>query len=83
MGYTNQNLKMRLLQHHNSISSSFKQNSKPEDFTSALSEHIYNYPNHFILFENVSLISRDQGLEQIFRETIEIKKKIFKSNNLD
>ena len=65
---------MRLLQHHNSIASSLKQNAKPEDFTSALLEHIYNYPNHFILFENVSLISRDQGLKQIFRETIEVKK---------
>ena len=49
MGRTNQNLKMRLLRHHNSISSSLKQNTKPEDFTSALSEHIYNYPSHFIL----------------------------------
>ena len=35
---------------------------------------LINYPNHFILFENVSLISRDQGLKQIFREIIEIKK---------
>ena len=61
VGRTNQNLKMRLLQHHISISSSLKHKSKPEDFTSALSEHIYNYPNHFILFKNVSLISRDQG----------------------
>ena len=59
MGRTNQNLKMRLIQHHNSISSSFKQNSQTEDFTSALSAHIYNYPNHFIFFENVSLIIRD------------------------
>ena len=73
-GRTNQNLKMRLLQHHNSISLSLKQNTKPEDFMSALSEHIYNFSNHFILFENVSLISRDQGLKQIFRETIETKK---------
>ena len=83
MGRSNQNLKMRSLQHHNSISLSLKQNTKPEDFTSALSKHIYNYPNHFILFENVSLISRDQGLKQIFRETIEIKKKLFKNNFID
>ena len=58
-GRTNQNLKMRLLQYYNSISSSLKQNTKPEDFTSALSEDFYNYPYHFILFENFSLISRD------------------------
>ena len=83
MGRTNQNLKMRLLQHHNFISSSLKQIAKPEDFTSALSEHIYNFPNHFILFESVSLISRDQGLKQIFRETIEIKKKLFKNNSIN
>ena len=77
MGRTNQNLKVRLLQHHISISSSLKHKSKPEDFTSALSKHIYNYPNHFIWFDNVSLISRDQDLKHIFRENIEIKKKIF------
>ena len=75
MGRTNQNLKTRLLQHHNCISSSLKQNFNPEHFTLALSEHIYNYPKHLILFENVSLICRDQGLNQIFRETIGIKKK--------
>ena len=74
---------MRLLQHHNSISSSLKQNTKPEDFMLALSEHIYNFPNHFILFENVSLISRDQGLKQIFREIIEIKKILFKNNSIN
>ena len=72
MGRTNQNLKTRLLQHYNYISSSLKQNTKPEDFTPALSEHIFNFPNHCILFENVSLIFRDQGLKQTFRETIEI-----------
>ena len=72
---------MRLLQHRNSISSSLKQNTTPEDFTSALSEHIYNYSNYFVLFENVSLISRDQVLKQIFRETIEIKKFLFKNDS--
>ena len=51
VGRTNQNLKTRLLQHHNSISSSLKQNTKPEDFTSALSEHINNFPNHFIFLK--------------------------------
>jgi len=74
VGRTNQNLKTRLLQHHNSISLSLKQNTKPEDFMSALLEHIFNFTNHFILFENDSLISRDQGLKQIFREIIEIEK---------
>lgn len=83
VGRTNQNLRTRLLQHHNSISSSLKQNTKPEDFTSALAEHIFNFPNHFILFENVSLISRDQGLKQTFRETIEIKKILFKNNSIN
>ena len=68
---TNQNLRTRLLQHHNYISLSLKQNTKPEVFMLALSEHIFHFPNHFILFENVSLIPREQGLKQIFRETIE------------
>jgi hypothetical protein len=35
------------------------------------------------LFENVSLISRDQGLKQTFRETIEIKKILFKNNSIN
>ena len=83
MGRTNHNLKMRLLQHHSSNSLSLMQNSNPEDFTSALLEHISNYPNHFILFENISLISSDQGLKQIFRETVEIKKKLFKNNSIN
>ena len=83
VGRTNQNLKMRLLQHHNSISSSLKQNSRPEVFTLALFEHICKYPRHFILFENVSLISKDQGLKQIFRETIEIEKILSKNNSIN
>jgi len=70
VGRTNQNLKMRLLQHHDSILSFLKQNFKLEDFMSALLENIYNYQNHFILFENVSLISKDQVLKQIFREKL-------------
>ena len=48
VGRTNQNLEMRLLQHQDSISSALKQNPKPEDFTSALSEHIFDFPDHFI-----------------------------------
>lgn len=79
VGRTNQSLEMRLLQHKDSISSALKQDSKSEDFTSALSEHIFNFPDHFILFENVSLISRDRGLKQNFRETLEIKKILFKN----
>ena len=29
------------------------------------------------------MISRDQGLKQIFRKTIEIKKKLFKNNSIN
>ena len=43
---------------------------------------MFNYPNNFILFENVSLISRDQGLKQIFREKSKLKKKLFKNNSI-
>jgi hypothetical protein len=79
VGRANQSLEMRLLQHKDSISSALKQDSKSADFTSALSEHIFNFPDHFILFENASLISRDRGLKQNFRETLEIKKILFKN----
>jgi hypothetical protein len=70
---------MRLLQHKDYISLALKQDSKSEEFTSALSKHIFNFPDHFILFGNVSLISRDRGLKQNFRETLEIKKIFFKN----
>ena len=74
---------MRLLQRQDSISSALKQNSKPEDFISVLSEHIFNFPDHFILFDNVSLISRDRGLKHFFRKTIGIKKILFKNMALN
>ena len=83
MGRTNQNLEMRLLQYKESISSALKQNSKSGDFISAISEHIFIFPDHFILFDNVSLISRDRGLKQNFRETLETKKILFKNMALN
>ena len=35
------------------------------------------------MFENISLISRDQGSKQTVRETIEIKKILFKNNSIN
>jgi hypothetical protein len=71
---------MSLLQHKDFISSALKQDCKSEDFSSALSEHIFNFTDHFILFSNVSVISRDRGLKKNFRETLEIRKMLF--NNI-
>jgi len=79
----NQNLTIRLLQHKNSILSGIKHNSTPEDFISAISEHIFNFLVHFILFDNVSLISRDRGIKQNLRKTLEIKKLLFKNMALN
>ena len=61
----------------------FKQTSICKNLVYYKQIHIFNFPNHFILFENVSLISRDQGLKQTFRETIEIKKILFKNNSIN
>ena len=74
---------MRLLQHQDSISSALKQNSKHEDFTSALLEHIFDFLDLFILFDNVYLISRNRSLKQNIQETVEIKNILFKDMGLD
>lgn len=71
MGHTNHNLEMRLKKHQGYILPALKQNFKPEDF-----------PDHFILYYDVSFISRGWGLERNLWETIEIKKIIFKNTAL-
>jgi len=43
-----------------------------KNFDSALAEHIYDHPNHTILFSQASLISQDQGIVQHYKGALKI-----------
>ena len=49
---------------------------RPDPFDSALAQHLYENPHHFILFDNTSIIAPVKGLMQVFREAVEVKKHI-------
>jgi hypothetical protein len=49
----------RLTQHSSSINNTLKKRKKTENFDSALAEHIFEKPDHTILFNQASLISHD------------------------
>jgi hypothetical protein len=49
---------------------------RPEVFDSALAQHVYENPHHFILFDEASIVAPVKGLTQVFREAVEIKKHI-------
>ena len=48
--------------------------NKNDNFDSALAQHIYEIPDHLVLFEEATLISTVNGLPQSFKEATEIKK---------
>ena len=54
--------------------------NKNDNFDSALAQHIYENPDHLVLFEEATLISTVNGLPQSFKEAIEIKKKHINRN---
>jgi hypothetical protein len=49
---------------------------RPEVFDSALGQHMYGSPHHFILFDETSIVAPVKGLTQVFREAVEMKKHI-------
>ena len=55
---------------------SLKFENENDNFDSALALHIFENPDHLLLFEEATLISTLNGLPQSFREVIEIKKYI-------
>ena len=45
---------------------------RPDNFDSALAQHVHDNPHHFVLVENTSIIASVKGLLQVFREEIKI-----------
>ena len=63
-------------EHQISINKSLRFENKNDYLDSALVQHIYENPDHLVLFEEATLISTVDGLPQSFKEAIE--KKIYK-----
>ena len=76
VGRTHKQLGERLLEHRSSIDKAMELCQRPETFDSALAQHVYDNPHHFVLFDNTSIIAPVKGLIQVFREAVEIKKYI-------
>ena len=83
IGRTHQNLGTRLQQHKESIEKAFKSKNSSISFDSALSNHIYENPNHYVLFDETILISNDLGIKQTVREAIEIKRNLNNNKSLN
>ena len=58
------------------IDKSLRFENKNDNLDSALAGHIYENPDHLVLFEEATLISTVNGLSQSFKEAVEIKKNI-------
>ena len=56
--------------------SNVKFESKNDNFDSAFALHIFENPEHLVLFEEATSISTVNGLSQPFKEAIEIKNNI-------
>ena len=65
------------IEHQNLIEKTLQLRKPPETFVSALAEHTFFYPEHFIQFDEATAISNDRDFSQWAREAIEIKKHIF------
>ena len=76
VGRTQQQLGERLSEHKSSIDKAMRLRQRPEVFDSALAQHVYESPHHFILFDETSIVAPVKGLTQVFREAVEIKKHI-------
>ena len=80
IGRTHQNLEKRIQQHKDDIVKALNSNISTVSSDSALGSHIFENPNHNILFDESALISNDLGIKQVVRESIEIRLKI--NNNI-
>ena len=83
IGRTHQNLGTRLQQHKESIEKALKSKNNSISFDSALSSHIFENPNHYVLFDETILISNDLGIKQTVREAIEIKRNLNNNKSLN
>ena len=73
IGRTHQNLGTRLQQHKESIEKASTSRNNSISFDSALRNHIFENPNHYVLFDETILISNDLGT---VREAIEMKRNL-------
>ena len=78
-----QNLGTRLQQHKESIEKALKSRNNSISSDSALSNHIFENPNHYVLFDETILISNDLGIKQTVREAIEIKQNLNNNTSLN
>ena len=80
---THQNLETRLQQHKESIEKALKSKNSSISFDSALSNHIFENPNHYVLLDETILISNDLGTKQTVREAIKIKRNLNNNTSLN
>ena len=64
IGQIHQNLGTRLQQHKESIKKALKSKNNSISFYSALSNHIFENPKHYVLVDETILISNDLGIKQ-------------------
>ena len=83
IGRTHRNLGTRLQQHKESIEKALKSRNKSISIDSALSNHIFENPNHYVLFDETILISNDLGIKQTVRKAIEIKWNLSNNTSLN
>jgi hypothetical protein len=79
---THQQLGELLHEHKTPIDKSLRFENKNDNFNSALALHIFENPDHLVLFEETTLIYTVNGLPQSPREAIEIKNINFAINSL-
>ena len=75
-GRTQLQLGKRLSEDRSSIDKAIGLCQRPDIYDSALPQPVYDNPNHFIVFDNKSIIAPVKGLMQVFRKAVEIKKHI-------
>jgi thiamine kinase-like enzyme len=61
IGRAHQQFVERFIEHRNSIEKTLQLSKPPETFVSALAEHIWFQPDHFVKFDEALAISNDKG----------------------
>ena len=73
----------KIRKHKESIEKALKSRNNSISFDSALRNHIFENPNHYILFDETILISNDLGIKQTVREAIKIKRNLNNNTSLN
>ena len=72
---THQNIEKRLHQHKEDIDKALISSSLNNSFDSALACHVFNNPNHTVIFETSSLISNNLGIKRWFENLTKLVSK--------